>query len=428
MKSILTLYMVNELMLEKTSAVSIMHTFMACLYLLPLLGAWVADRWLGRYKTILFVSLFYCLGHGVLAGSDLFEAVESRLYVLFLGLFIITLGAGGIKPCVSAFMGDQIIDKNPQLMTRAYSAFYWSINLGSFFSFLVIPWIRDNHGWSWAFAVPGIFMAIATYIFWCGRRSYHYVPPSREVPADQREHGFMTILWAAIQAGSWQAVELSHGAEFVRNVRRVLRVLCVFIFIVPFWALFDQTASSWVLQGTQMQAFSIGSFTLGAEQIQAANPLIVMILVPIVTLLVYPYIGKFGSPLLRMGMGIFLSGVSFAMVALIQFNLESGATLSILWQLLPYCVLTLAEVLVSTTGLEFAYTQAPAYLKSTVMSFWNLTIFLGNMLVVGITYIVGTTAGGEAISSSLFLTYAAITIGATLLYTIAARMYRHHQI
>lgn len=158
MKSILMLYMTGHLLMSDNWSTSTLHIFVAMVYLLPLAGAWLADKVWGRYKTILYISLLYCVGHGVLATADLSHTIEARRYILMAGLFIIALGAGGIKPCVSAFMGDQIPNKSPQLMTKAFNAFYWAINLGSFFSFLVIPAMEQRYGYSWAFAVPGLFM------------------------------------------------------------------------------------------------------------------------------------------------------------------------------------------------------------------------------------------------------------------------------
>ena len=163
MRSILTLYMTNLLLMSESEAVAVAHLFNAAIYVLPLLGAWIADRFLGRYKTILYISLFYCLGHGVLATADWAADLETRKSILFIGLFIIALGAGGIKPCVSAFVGDQVAqESDSRTMTRVYAAFYWAINLGSFFSFLVIPWVRQSWGYSWAFGIPGLFMSRAT--------------------------------------------------------------------------------------------------------------------------------------------------------------------------------------------------------------------------------------------------------------------------
>lgn len=503
MRSILTLYMVNMLAMSEQAAVTVGHLFNACIYVLPLLGAWVADRFLGRYRVILYVSLFYCLGHGVLALADLTGDIELRRYILFTGLFIIALGAGGIKPCVSAFVGDQVDSGESKTMTRVYAAFYWSINLGSFFSFLVIPWVRQNWGYSWAFAIPGIFMALATFIFWRGRRFYRHRLPSQpqffpslgsllirgasrtrakygesttqetlstlrhaggfilvaaaalaalvgvsfgvdllaksqgigetagslcstgavllalvagglyvlRVAARRKADNTLGIIGCMLYSGNRAAGEL-YSAPRLRETRNLLRILVVFLMIIPFWSLFDQTMSSWVLQGNKMEAVTFGAnFTFGAEEMQSFNPLLVMLLVPVLTLLVYPHIGKWGTPLRRMGCGIALAGVSYGAVAAIQSVLDSGVSLSILWQCIPYLLLTVAEILVSTTGLEYAYTAAGKNLKSIISSFWFLTSTMGNFLVIYLTHLVNDPA-----SVTTFIMYGALSVIIGLLF------------
>src|SRR5262249_42645649 len=117
--------------------------------------------------------------------------------LLYTGLALIAFGSGGIKPCVSAFMGDQFKPEQSHLLQKAYGAFYWSINFGSFFSFLVIPWIKDARGYSWAFAVPGILMGLATFIFWLGTKHSVRVPPSRKT----KSAGFVKVFWEALTGG-----------------------------------------------------------------------------------------------------------------------------------------------------------------------------------------------------------------------------------
>src|SRR5580698_1540016 len=159
-------------------ATELIHLFVFANYFMPLFGAWLSDRIIGRYHTILWVSLFYCAGHGVLAFSDFTGSLHGRMVCLWLGLALIAFGSGGIKPCVSAFMGDQFKPEQSHLLQKAYGAFYWAINFGSFFSFLVVPFVKNHHGYSLAFAVPGVLMAIATVIFWIGTNSYVRIPPS----------------------------------------------------------------------------------------------------------------------------------------------------------------------------------------------------------------------------------------------------------
>ncbi len=409
MKAILMFFMTKELLINEDLATSIMHIFIGMIYLLPIAGAWLADKRWGRYKTILYISLLYCLGHGILATADLFDTLDERRIVLMIGLFVIALGAGGIKPCVSSFMGDQITDKNPKMMTKAFNAFYWAINLGSFFSFLVIPAVRNSYGYSWAFAIPGIFMALATFIFWLGNKGYIKIGPNKS----EKRKGFWAVMICVLFRGGWTKATEICGAQSVSDTHHILKILSVFAFVIPFWAIFDQTASSWVAQGSLMTPLNIHMpgdwyWVIGPEQIQSANPVFVMVFIPLITIFVYPKVVTLAKPLVRLGTGIALSAVTFFIVAYIQSQIEAGAQLSIAWQLLPYCILTIAEILVSTTGLEFAYTQAPAHLKSIIVSFWNLTIFLGNMLVALITFALASGDKTDAVSTERFILYAVL--------------------
>ena len=510
MRSILALYMTGMLMMSESEAVEVMHLFSALIYILPLLGAWIADRFLGRYRTILYISLFYCLGHGVLALADLTESLDMRRNILLLGLFIIALGAGGIKPCVSAFVGDQVDGQPSQVMTRVYAAFYWSINLGSFFSFLVIPFVRQTWGYSWAFAIPGIFMAVATFIFWCGRKLYRHKEPTHAnflptllcrifrgagvacerygganvakatdtairiaafivlapiviLLATQCKEGgaklasllgcgeiaaslcglvalllyVAALIFAALHlaatrglnnffgtAGSMlylgrQATEARYTAQQIADTRGLMRVLVVFTLIIPFWSLYDQTMSSWVLQGKEMEAVQLfAHFRFGAEEMQSINPLLVMIFVPLLTLLVYPYIGKWSTPLRRMSIGIVLAGISYGAVAWLQSRLDAGEHLCILWQSLPYFLITISEILVSTTGLEYAYTAAGKTMKSTVLSFWYISTTLGNALVIYMTSLVNDPA-----STSTFLLYGGLCVIIGIVFILVTRRF-----
>jgi len=436
MKSILAGYIAGEvarggLGQDVDTATSIIHTFVFAVYFMPLFGAWLSDRVIGRYHTILYVSLFYCAGHGVLACSDMLTTVNAKLLCLYTGLSLIAFGSGGIKPCVSAFVGDQFKPEQSHLLQKAYGAFYWSINFGSFFSFLVVPWVKDHHGYGLAFGVPGILMGMATFIFWLGTKHYIRVPPTRET----KTASFMKVFWHALTSGDrkpgqsfWDAARGRFSEREVDAAKSIGPILSIFLLIPPFWALFDQTNSTWVLQGQKMVSFRLFGLEVGAEQMQSANPALVMILVPLLTLVIYPMLGRYATPLRRMSFGLFLTASSYLIVAELQRQIEAGARLGVAWQALPYLVLTTAEVLVSTTGLEFAFTQAAPELKSTIMSFWLLTVAFGDLLVVAITKFLpgsGARAHSASVSTSRFLLYAALTFVVAILFSIVASRYRY---
>ncbi len=429
MVSILMVYITGVLEKSEDNATFIIHGFKFVNYFMPLLGAWVSDRFWGRYRTILWISLAYCVGHAVLALGDVLGTREARTACLYTGLMLIAFGSGGIKPCVSAFLGDQFKPSQSHLLRKAYAAFYWAINFGSFFSMLLIPQIKE-HSWAWAFGIPGIFMAIATFVFWLGTRRYTMIPPSRVT----RSAGFLAVLSEALRSrrrrppGSslWEGALGRYSQEEVRAASSVGPILSVFAMIPVFWALFDQTHSTWVAQGKQMIAVQLPfKLVLDAAAMQSINPLMVMILVPLLTLAVYPRIGTLAAPLKRMSLGMFLGALSFVVVAWLQRRLEAGDSLSILWQTVPYLILTTAEVLVSTTGLEFAFREAAASMKSTIMGFWNLTVAVGNLLVMGITGFLGNGHGDSAVSPGRFMLYAGLTVVVGLAFSIIAAGYKY---
>jgi POT family proton-dependent oligopeptide transporter len=183
---------------------------------------------------------------------------------------------------------------------------------------------------------------------------------------------------------------------------------------------------AWLLRAGQWFHLHFSeTIDIGAEEMQSANPALVMILVPLLTLGLYPRLGKFASPLKRMSFGLFLTAGSYVLVALLQKQIESGAQISVLWQTLPYIVLTTAEVLVSTTGLEFAFTQAAPEMKSAVMSFWLLTVAFGNLIVTAITKVLSGGAEAGSVSTSRFMLYAGLTAIVAVLFSLVAAGYRY---
>src|SRR5438876_6970817 len=153
MKSVLTVFMAHYILnqsgvlapMNPNEAYMYTHYFVSGVYFLPILGAIIADGWLGKYRTIFFLSMVYCLGHLTLAFMDTsFGIAIGERTMLAMGLGLICLGAGGIKPCVSANVGDQFGESNKHLLSKMFGWFYFSINAGSFISSLLCPWLLGN--------------------------------------------------------------------------------------------------------------------------------------------------------------------------------------------------------------------------------------------------------------------------------------------
>lgn len=401
MKAILTVFMTKYLMnssgdldvMSEESAKTWYHLFTSAVYFTPVLGALLADIFLGKYKTIMFLSIAYVLGHFALAID------ETRLG-LAIGLGLIAIGAGGIKPCVSAHVGDQFGKTNQHLITKIFSWFYFSINLGAAASSLLIPVLLSRYGPQVAFGVPGLLMLIATIAFWSGRNKFVHVPPG--------------------------------GTEFIKEtfskegIAAMAKLAVVFAFVAMFWALFDQTGSAWVLQAQHMDRNFMGVEWL-ESQIQAANPIMIMALIPVFAYLIYPMCGKVVrmTPTRKMSIGMVLAAASFGISALIESWIVAGGTPNIVWQLLAYLVLTAAEVMVSITALEFAYTQAPKRMKSFIMAMYLLSVSLGNLFTAGVNYFIQNDDGTSKLAgASYFWFFAALMLGTALLFMVYSLFYK----
>jgi POT family proton-dependent oligopeptide transporter len=286
---------------------------------------------------------------------------DTNYQLFYAGLLLIAIGAGGVKPNVSVMVGDQFENETDENIARLYDIFYFGINVGAFFSMLITPVLKNSRfGAPLAFGVPGILMLLALVAFYSGKSKYKI-----KLPKDTRNQ---------------------ETIPFKQQIISVWKVLVVFSFIPLFWALYDQNGSEWVLQATKMDLHFMGIEWL-PEQIQVINALLILVLIPVFSFGVYPLFEKTGikvTALRKIGWGFIMVAITFALVAWIQSKIDAGIKMNIGWQLLAYVLLTVAEIFVSITGLEYAFSQAPKSMKSTIMAIFFFTVFLGNILV---TYI-----------------------------------------
>lgn len=491
MKTILAVFMTQYLLsasgeaayLTDAQAREYVHLFVASAYFFPVLGAIVADAFLGKYRTIMLLSIVYCIGHGALALIDMpssfLQATLDPKGWLIAGLFLIALGSGGIKPCVSAHVGDQFGKSNSHLLARVFGWFYFSINFGSFFSTLLTPWLLKHYGPGWAFGVPGILMAIATFVFWLGRHRYIHIPP--------KGVGFVREAFSKEGLGAMAGL------------------LSIYAFVAVFWSLYDQSGGAWVLQAAQMDCNFMGIQWL-ESQVQAINPLLILCYIPLFAYVIYPVAGKFVklTALRKIGAGFFLCVVAFGISAFAQQKIDvaqsdfaakvtpmvASASIdypktieslreiernavardmenllkdapvndaawqdklaktmsvggiaiatdgtrhdanwpSIAWQLLAYLVLTMAEVLVSVTCLEFSYTQAPKKMKSFIMSLYLLSVSAGNFLTAFVNKFTQDADGNSTlVGASYYWFFTYLMLGAAVVYIFVSLFYREKE-
>jgi len=393
MRSILTLFLVkqffnpagNPALAQQADAHAnkLNHLFVMVAYALPFVGGMVADWFTGKYKLILYISIVYCFGHLLLAMFD------TSLSGFEIGMLVVAIGAGGIKSCVSANVGDQFDASNQDLLSKVYGWFYFSINAGSMLSTIAIPTIYKYYGPKWAFGVPGLLMGLATIIFFMGRKKYVKVPPQ-----GVNRNNLVFITWYALTnlnkkkpgQSLLDIAKESYDPERVEGVKAVYRVISVFFFALAFWAVWDQCLSEWTLYAAKMDRnINLGftSFQIEPGSMSTFNTIFLLLFIPFFNYVVYPNLDKMGlktTPLRRLGTGLVLTALSFVVIGFTHVSIDHGGTPSMWWQVLAFLILSAAEVLVSITGLEYAYTHSPKSMKSTMSGIWFLVVSFGNLI------------------------------------------------
>jgi POT family proton-dependent oligopeptide transporter len=268
------------------------HLFNSAVYFLPFVGALISDIWLAKYRTVIYFSLVYCVGFAALS-------LDHTRLGLGVGLVLMAVGSGVIKPCVSANVGDQFGKTNQHLLSKFYGWFYFSINLGACISMFICPWLLDWYGPLIGFGLPAGLMIVATVAYRLGRRKFVHIPAA--------------------------------GPDFVKEtfsgegLKAVGRLAILYLFIAMFWSLFYQSQSAWVLQAESMNLKWLG-FSWLPEQPQAINPFLIMVMIPLFSYVVYPVLNRVLplTALRKIIIGLFVVAVSFIVSAWIEAQINGG--------------------------------------------------------------------------------------------------------
>ena len=356
MRTLLALYMIDVLGFSEAGGATVMKAFMAACYLTPFFGGWVADRYLGRYRTILYYSLPYILGHVILG------AFQNRT-ALFVALGMLAFGSGAIKPNASVMMGEIYdVENKTSLLNEAFSLFYAATNVGGAVSAFSLPLVVAAQGgrYSLALMIPAVLMSLALASFACGRRWYpvEQPRPARTSKTTQQRALERETLW---------------------------RIGGVFGCIALFWLIYDQNADTWIYfaqSHTDLRVFN--RLKLTANQTQALNPVFIVLLTPLFTWMwntAKRHRG--GSPVpdtRKMLFGYAVVTVASVLMAYAGWLVRNGATVTIWWVITATFIMTIAELCISPVGLEFAYRQAAPGTKSVITAAFLMTTFVGNSM------------------------------------------------
>lgn len=349
MKALLAMYLVAVMGYKEEDAGPINHIFTATCYLLPIAGGLIADRWLGKFRTIIYFAVPYILGHIILGSA------ETRP-VMFLALALLAMGSGVIKPNLSPLMGMMydVEGKSKQLRAKAFSYFYAAINIGAACSMLTLPLVRDRYGYETALMFPAILMAASLMVFYLGKSHY---------PKEQIRVRAVTT-----------------AAEKAEDRKALVGLSGIFTLLVFFWAIFDQASSTWVYFARDY----LNLYGMAPDMLQGLNPVLVVVLTPLFAN-VWSWWGKRRgrefSATDKMMIGFVLVIICMVTMGIAGWlAVSSGTKVSSIWEMAAYVIVTLAELCISVVGLEMAYSEAPSRMKGTITAVFLFTVFIGNFL------------------------------------------------
>jgi proton-dependent oligopeptide transporter, POT family len=402
MRAILVLYLVNALQWDAPRAANLYGTYTMAVYLTPLVGGYLADRWIGTRRSLVIGGIIISLGHFTLAFPGM-----STFYA---GLVLIVVGTGFFKANVSTQVGQMYRPGDPR-RDSAFTIFYMGINVGA----AAGPWIcgglaqSDRFGWHWGFAAAGVGMVLGLAVYLWGRERYlpgiglrTPRPASRDAP--RSEPGGRPAAHGAIGAAAGLALALllagtsvlglvvgaSVGAMVGITVlgtrgeerRRVVALFITVFFVIFFWAAYEQAGSSMNLFADKNTDLSLGSFHVPSSWFQSVNPAFILLFAPVFAFL-WQELGSRGrepSTPLKMALGLFLLGVGFLFLVAGGRRADAGVLVSPLWLVLAYLFHTLGELCLSPVGLSYVTKLAPARFGSLLMGSWFLANAAANRI------------------------------------------------
>ncbi|UCE88363.1 MAG: peptide MFS transporter [Pseudomonadota bacterium] len=428
MRALLVLYLVNALEYPRSDALEVYATYTALVYLTPVLGGYLADRWLGARRAVLVGAILMALGHFAMAAPAL----------LYLALGLLVAGNGFFKPNISTMVGALYARDDPR-RDSGFTIFYMGINLGAFFSPLVCGTLGEKLGWHYGFAAAGVGMLAGLGVVAWGQRFLGRVglPASRTqdeprlTVQDWKLVGVVTLLtlalvyaviniwplfapwWDSLGVGARVSLGLSTAVAIgvtPRLVRRLLRsaapqrvartpdapppkltrvdierIAAIFImatFVVFFWMGFEQAGGTMNLFADKLTDRTIHGWEIPATYFQSVNPLLILLLAPLFSMLwVRLDQSRFAlSSVTKQAIGMIILGMGFVVLAIAQQRADLLGKVGPGWLLLVYLLHTTGELCLSPIGLSMVTRLAPVHLVSLMMGMWFTAMALANYL------------------------------------------------
>lgn len=352
MRALIVLYMIENLLYSAQKAGNIYGLYTGLVYLTPLLGGYIADRFLGQRKCISLGAIFMVLGLFLLAFGP-------KSLFLF-SLFLMVIANGFFKSNISSVLG-LLYGNDNEKKDSAFTIFYMGINLGAFLSPLVCGTLAMKFGYKYGFAAAGIGMLIGLILYKCFENKLLGESGLRPVTESVKD--------------------INEDNEDNNGQKRFLSLVFLMLFTVPFWICFEQAGSSLTLFAQYQTNRNICGFEIPTGYFQSLNPLFIITFAPIISILWGVLRNKSKEPtsVEKFTMALLLISMSFLILALGAYFSQFGLV-SPLWLVIGYFIMTIAELCLSPIGLSLVSKLAPKKMLSLTMGCWFLTSFVGNLI------------------------------------------------
>jgi POT family proton-dependent oligopeptide transporter len=400
MRGFLILYMTKALLFSDTRASNVYATYVSSVWLSTIFGGIIADAWLGQYRSVLVGGIIIALGHFTLAFHG--------LPPLYVGLGLIVVGTGMLKPNISTLVGG-LYERGDDRRDSGFSLFYMGINLGAFLGPIIAGRLAEGVDWHVGFACAGVGMVLGLTQYVLGRR--HLQPAVERIAAQK-----------ATRRANDPASPATRGAGPLTadDWRRISAVVVLFVFASLFWGAYEQAGSTLTLFADRYVHLELLGLKLYASWFVSVQALFVILLSPLFAWLWIRLGPRQPSSPAKFALALVFVGLAFVLLMPAGALAQQGIKVSPLWLIACYFIQELGELCLSPVGLSLVTKVAPAKLVSFVMGIFFLSNFLGNLLAGWSARFVSTVP-----LVTLFGVTAAVTIGAGLILFLLLRPIRN---
>ncbi len=417
MRALLVLYLTKHWLFADGKANLVYGAYGALVYIMPVLGGILADRWLGQRKAVIFGGVLLAIGHGLMAVEGGGDQTDPAINVFWAALAFIIVGSGFLKANISVIVG-QLYKMTDTRRDAAYTIFYMGVNVGAALGTILVGYLGETIGWAYGFGLAGIGMVIGLIIFIAGRRALrgHGEPPALLPKAHENALyaiglGAVAAVWLLIQfqdviqnllivSGlAMLGYTLYEAFKLPKEPRERIFAMLFLIALNPiFWGLFEQAGGSLNLYTDKF----VDKGGVPTSLFQSINPIYIVLFAPLFAAL-WQWLGRKGlepSAPAKFGLALTQVGLGFLVFVWGANTVGSAVMTPVLFVFLIYLLHTTGELCLSPVGLSAMARLAPLHLASFVMGAWFYMTAVGNFVAGKI----GEATGGEGGEMSKELT------------------------